>query len=471
MSKNLSQSPMFKLSAVLTAHTQDVRGVTCANSDTLFSVSRDSKLLSWRRLGATSIFEVESTFEGHSHFINAVTYVHPVPEFPNGLIVTGGSDKLINVYDMTQKNPLYTLIGHSDTVCALATSGTTIVSGSWDKTARVWVNFSETHVLQGHEQAVWAVLPIASGAVLTGSADKTIKMWDGGKCIKTFKGHTDAVRGLAYISENEFLSASNDSSLKLWNLNGTCLKELFGHSSFVYSIDVLPSGDYISGGEDRSVRIWNGIGGTESVQDILMPCTSIWGVKALPNGDIACACSDGQVRIFTTESSRFADAETTEAFEKGVSEFAISSCSDKARYMAFKTSPLIFISGRKGQVVMIKNNGSIEAHQWSDTDAIWVKVGTVVDSIGSNRKQLFHGKEYDYVFDVDIGEGPSLKLPFNASDNPYAAAQQFIYDHELPQDYLDKIAQFIIQNAEGVSLTTTTGYSNPDPFTGNISWT
>ena len=37
-----------------------------------------------------------------------------------------------------------------------------------------------------------------------------------------------------------------------------------------------------------------------------------------------------------------------------------------------------------------------------------------MDAIGDKRKQLYQGKEYDYVFDVDIGEGvPALKLPYN----------------------------------------------------------
>jgi phospholipase A-2-activating protein len=39
-----------------------------------------------------------------------------------------------------------------------------------------------------------------------------------------------------------------------------------------------------------------------------------------------------------------------------------------------------------------------------------------VDAIGNGRKQLYEGKEYDYVFDVDVSEGmPPLKLPYNAS--------------------------------------------------------
>jgi phospholipase A-2-activating protein len=46
----------------------------------------------------------------------------------------------------------------------------------------------------------------------------------------------------------------------------------------------------------------------------------------------------------------------------------------------------------------------------------WQKIGEVVDAVGSGRKQLYEGKEYDYVFDVDIQDGvPPLKLPYNVN--------------------------------------------------------
>ena len=55
-------------------------------------------------------------------------------------------------------------------------------------------------------------------------------------------------------------------------------------------------------------------------------------------------------------------------------------------------------------------------HQWEAEQNKWTKIGTVVDAVGSGRKQLYEGKEYDYVFDVDIQDGaPALKLPYNAS--------------------------------------------------------
>lgn len=57
--------------------------------------------------------------------------------------------------------------------------------------------------------------------------------------------------------------------------------------------------------------------------------------------------------------------------------------------------------------------------QWDATLNQWTKIGTVVDAVGSARKQLYQGKEWDYVFDVDVQDGaPPLKLPYNASGGP-----------------------------------------------------
>lgn len=43
-----------------------------------------------------------------------------------------------------------------------------------------------------------------------------------------------------------------------------------------------------------------------------------------------------------------------------------------------------------------------------------------MDAVGSSRKQLYEGKEYDYVFDVDIQDGvPPLKLPYNVNGRFY----------------------------------------------------
>ncbi|KAJ3330266.1 hypothetical protein HDU76_006054 [Blyttiomyces sp. JEL0837] len=329
------------------------------------------------------------------------------------------------------------------------------------------------HVLSGHAQAVWAVLGAGSNGVLTASADKLIKRWLNGKCVHTYSGHTDAVRALANIPDMGFVSASNDSTLRVWTYQGDCLNELSAHTSFIYGVTVLPSGEFASCGEDRSVRIWKD---NECIQTIQHPCTSVWCVSAMPNGDVVTGGSDGIVRVFTRSPDRAATEDERKTFENQVGNHAIPSKQvgdvDKSKLPGLEA---LSNPGRKrdkaqllckpNQVIMVRNGEMVEAHQWSDAEKTWQKIGEVVDAIGQDRRQIFNGREYDYVFDIDIGSGVMLKLPYNVSENPYAAAQQFIYDNELPQDFLDQIANFITQNAKGAEIGTS-AYANVDPFTG-----
>lgn len=113
------------------------------------------------------------------------------------------------------------------------------------------------------------------------------------------------------------------------------------------------------------------------------------------------------------------------------------------------------------------NHEYVQLFQWSNAEQEWSKIGEVVDAVGQNRKQLYGGIEYDHVFDIDVGEGvPALKLPFNVTENPYTAAQEFLTKHDLPPVYLDQVADFITKNARAVSqgAAAATG----DPLTGKL---
>jgi hypothetical protein len=95
-------------------------------------------------------------------------------------------------------------------------------------------------------------------------------------------------------------------------------------------------------------------------------------------------------------------------------------------------------------------------------------VGEVVggkDDGGSGAtlgKRMFEGKEYDYLFDIDIN-GMPLKLPFNSGDDPWMTAQQWIWKNDIDQMHLDAVAKHLIDNTPG--NTPNVGYGNVDPFT------
>lgn len=122
---------------------------------------------------------------------------------------------------------------------------------------------------------------------------------------------------------------------------------------------------------------------------------------------------------------------------------------------------------------MIKNNDNVEAYQWSEANTTWQQIGQVVDAIGSGRKQLYEGQEYDYVFDVDIQDGvPPLKLPYNVTENPWTAAQRFLEKNELPSGYAEQVVDFIQKNTGGVQLGAGGGNDNyADPLTGGSRYT
>lgn len=74
------------------------------------------------------------------------------------------------------------------------------------------------------------------------------------------------------------------------------------------------------------------------------------------------------------------------------------------------------------------------------------------------------------MWNVDIEDGaPPLKLPFNRDEDPWVVAQAFIHKHNLPQSYLETVANFIITNAKTAPpLTTNSGYV--DPYTGGARY-
>ncbi|KAA8900569.1 WD40-repeat-containing domain protein, partial [Sphaerosporella brunnea] len=445
---------IYKLSALLKGHEDDVRGVTFTSPDSIASVSRDSTVRLWQRGHSTGPFDDHINSTG-SAFVNSVAFIQPTPEHPLGLIVSGGQDTIIEVREpnTTATDPSYILLGHAHNVCALDTFGQVIISGSWDGTARVWKNWETQRVLEGHEGAVWAVLAISETEFITGGADKTIRLWRDGKQVRVLKDHTDCVRGLCRLPNGLFASCSNDATIRVWSADGDELQQLHGHTNYIYSIAALPSGEIFSCGEDRTLRIWKD---GNCIQTIAHPAISVWCVSANPEtGDVVTGASDRMVRVFSRDQSKWATEAELKEFEESVAKSAIPSnqVGDINKEKLPGPEALVNSGKKDGQVIMVRNGESVEAYMWSAATSSWTNVGQVVDAVGSNRKRIHDGKEYDFVFDVDIQEGqPPLKLPYNLSENPFEAARKFLENNELPMDYLDTVGKFIVQNSQGVSI-------------------
>ncbi|KAI9731859.1 MAG: hypothetical protein M1818_007724 [Claussenomyces sp. TS43310] len=476
----------FKLSASLAGHDDDVRAVSFPSASAVISASRDATVRLWKITSAPPP-KFDDTISSHgASFINTVAYIPPSQDFPEGLIISGGKDTIIEVRQpgrSPEASAEALLLGHTSNVCALDVdpAGKFIVSGGWDGKARTWLvgKWECESVLEGHEGSVWAVLVYDSETIITGCADKHIRIYNPhGKLLRTIRGSQDVVRALCRVPKGhpsgaDFASASNDGVIRLWTINGVQVGELHGHDSFIYSLAYLPSGEIVSSGEDRTVRVWKG---DQCIQTITHPAISVWAVAACAeNGDIVTGASDRIVRVFSRSTERLADKETILQFEESVRTSAIPQQQVGGSINKEKLPGPEFLqqkSGTKeGQVQMINEpNGSITAHQWSMSQQEWTNIGTVVDAAGSSGRKVggdcsssfppltvrqaeYQGKEFDYVFDVDIEEGkPPLRLPYNLSDNPYNAATKFLENNKLPISYLDQVANFITTNTQGASL-------------------
>lgn len=456
----------FKLSAVLQGHTADVRGVLLPDDSFALTASRDGTTRVWKRTSQSPpAYEPDESSHG-SQFKTCLAYLPPNKEYNDGLIFSAGQDTLIEARQpgiTAEQNADAMMVGHSNQVCSLdvCPEAGWLVSGAWDNTARLWgIGKWETEIeLEGHTAAVWAVLAYDKDTVVTGCADQAIRVFTtSGKMLVSIDGK-NIIRALARLPENhptgaQLASGSNDGTIRLWTLSGKSVAELHGHEAFIYSLAVLPSGELVSCGEDRTIRVWKG---TECIQVIILPAISVWSVSTSPNGDIIAGSSDKMARIFSREKDRQAGAETISEFEQSVQSSAVPKQQVGEINMTDLPGPEFLTRKRgtkEGQSTIIKDQGGQPTlYQWSMAQNTWVKIGQVVDSAGSSSKVPYQGKEYDYVFDVDIEDGkPPLKLPYNIHQNPYEAATKFLQDNELPVSYLEETANFIIKNTQGATL-------------------
>jgi len=123
----------------------------------------------------------------------------------------------------------------------------------------------------GHKDSVYSVAFSPDGMKLvSGSLDKTIKMWDlagppvrpgtrSGRCIKTFEGHKDFVLSVALTPDNHWvLSGSKDRGVQFWDPHtGQAQLMLQGHKNSVISVAPSPTGElFATGSGDLRARIW-----------------------------------------------------------------------------------------------------------------------------------------------------------------------------------------------------------------------
>lgn len=224
-------------------------------------------------------------------------------------VVSGSDDRTLRVWDLDTGTTLRSLEGHNASVSAVVTlDGRRAVSGSEDGTLRVWdLEAGKTlRTLEGHNGAVLAVAVLDDYRAVSGSIDGTLRVWDleTGQTLRTLKGHNDWVTAVAVVDGRRAVSGSDDGVLRVWDLEtGQSLQTLKQRKDAVLALAVLDGRRAISGTFGKRLRVWDLESG-KVLQTLRGHNHSFLALAVLDGRLVISGSDDGTLRIWDLEAGQ-----------------------------------------------------------------------------------------------------------------------------------------------------------------------
>ncbi len=239
-----------------------------------------------------------------------VGYVFAVFVTPDGKIVSGSQDKTVRIWD-SKGTPIAVGRGHEGDILAvsIAPNGT-FISGSNDTTVRLWdKDGHQLAVCTGHKGAVNAVCVIHDGKIISGSKDTTVKIWDtDGNLIATGEGHQSKVTVVCVTPDGKIVSGSADGTVRIWDAEGKPLAVCEGHKRHVSALCSNADGTIISGSLDGTVRVWDTKGNQYAIYDGQGNWTDK-KIVCITDNKVITNSQDGKVRVWDKQGNLLAECE------------------------------------------------------------------------------------------------------------------------------------------------------------------
>ncbi|KAL7750182.1 hypothetical protein RI367_004355 [Sorochytrium milnesiophthora] len=283
-----------------------------------------------------------------------------------------------------------TITGHADSVYCVQFDRDKIVSGSRDRSVKVWCleTLKPIRTLVGHQGSVLC-LQYNESYLVTGSSDQTIILWNfvTGQPIRRLTGHTAGVLDVAMDTDTlddpparsqvvgplrhrqqnqqqnqqrpatRIVSCSKDTTIKVWDFStGELLHTLQGHTAAVNAIQVR-NGIIASASGDYFAKLWD-LNTGKHIRDLTGHTRGI-----------ACVAFDGRYLLTGSNDHtvRVWDAATGQCLR------ILQGHSELVRTLAFSADLNRVVSGSYDQTVRVWDfETGAQLHQFRGAHSSWV---------------------------------------------------------------------------------------------------
>ncbi|OVA18644.1 WD40 repeat [Macleaya cordata] len=453
----------YRLSSELRGHEDDVRGICVCGDTGIATSSRDRTVRFWSLDPAQKNKCTSSKIMlGHTSFVGPLAWISPDESFPEGQIVSGGMDTLVLLWDLKKGESVQTMKGHQLQVTGLAIDDNAdIISASVDCTLRRWRNGQPIESWEAHKAAIQAVIKLPSGELITG-----------------------AISNIMMCSQSHVnILIANLFTISLWMIP---IYVLLSFAYFLFGIfirnlfPIWKKNTYLIKNKEILLVLQIQLlflikqAAQTTMHYLFYNIVCLFLIKQAAQTTKHCLFYNIVCFLFYFNNRNyfFNYRKSYDCVLKPCTTFFKT----LKRVGGLKLEELpgveaLHIPGTAdGQTKVVREGDNGVAYSWNSRDQKWDKIGEVVDGPEDSMKRpVLDGVQYDYVFDVDIGDGePIRKLPYNRSDNPYDAADKWLLKENLPLSYRQQIVEFILQNSGQKEFAFDTSFR--DPYTGGVTF-